>query len=188
MDARETDGSSAPDPAAGAGRVTALWIAGDAGEPMTAVDAVRAVPGGLAGDRYLTGEGYYAPFDGCEVTLVAGEALDAISEEAGLDLSGGEHRRNVVTRGVDLSTLLETRFRVGGAVLEGTRPRPPCRHVEDVAAMPGLMDALRDRGGICADVVEAGRVAVGDEIEPLADLSFDADGLAAAIRERAEER
>jgi MOSC domain-containing protein YiiM len=50
------------------------------------------------------------------------------------------------------------------------------------------MDALRDRGGICADVIEAGTVEVGDpvELEPLADRSVDADGLAAAIRERAD--
>lgn len=168
------------------GRVTGLWIAEHEGEPMTAVEGVRAVPGGLTGDRYLTGEGYYAPFDVCEVTFLAAEAVDAIRAEAGLDVSGGEHRRNVLTRGVDLSTLLSARFRVGGAVFEGTRPRPPCRHVEAVADMPGLMDALRDRGGVCADVIEAGTVAVGDPVELLADLSFDADGLAAAIRERAD--
>lgn len=166
--------------------MTALWLAEREGEPMAPVDVARAVPGGLVGDRYLTGEGYYSPFDVCEVTFVAGEAVDTIREEAGLDVSGGEHRRNVVTRGVDLPALVETRFRVGGAVLEGTRPRPPCRHVEEVASMPGLLDALRDRGGICADVVEGGEIRVGDAIEPLADLSFDADGLAAAIRERAD--
>jgi hypothetical protein len=166
------------------GRVDELRIAASAGEPMRAVAAVEAVPGGLDGDRYQRGTGYYAPFDVCEATFVAGEALDAIREEAGLDLSGGEHRRNIVTRGVDLSELLEARFRVGDALFEGTRPRPPCRHVEDVAGLDGLMDALRDRGGICASVVEAGSVEVGDPVTYVEDTGFDGDGLAAAIEDR----
>ncbi len=143
---------------------------------MEPAEKVRALPGGLDGDRYRRGTGYYSPFDVCEVTFVAAEALDAIASEAGIDLSGGEHRRNVVTRGVDLSALLETRFSVGGAVFEGTRPRPPCRHVEQVAGLDGLMDALRDRGGICADVVEPGEFAVGDAVEVGEDLSFDGEG------------
>jgi len=166
------------------GRVTELWIADSAGEPMRAAETVDAVAGGLAGDRYQRGTGYYTPFDVCEVTLVAGEALDAIREAAGLDLSGGEHRRNVVTRGVDLSELLEARFRVGDALLEGTRPRPPCRHVEEVAGLDGLMDALRGRGGICASVVDPGSFRVGDPISHVEDTAFDGDGLAAAIKER----
>jgi len=166
------------------GCVDELYVADSAGEPMRAVETVDAVAGGLDGDRYQGGTGYYAPFDVCEVTLVAGEALDAIREAAGIDLSGGEHRRNVVTRGVDLSELLETRFRVGDALFEGTRPRPPCQHVEEVAGLDGLMDALRDRGGICASVVEPGSLGVGDAVTYVEDVAFDGDGLAAAIEER----
>lgn len=166
------------------GRVDELWIADSAGEPMQAVETVTAVTGGLDGDRYQRGTGYYTPFDVCEVTLVAGEALDAIRDEAGIDLSAGEHRRNVVTRGVDLSELLDSRFRIGGALLEGTRPRPPCRHVEDVAGLDGLMEALRDRGGICASVVEPGSFGVGDAVTHVEDVGFDGEGLAAAIKER----
>jgi MOSC domain-containing protein YiiM len=169
------------------GRVEAIWTTANEGEPMESAEAIRAVAGGLEGDRYRRGTGYYSPFDVCEVTFVAAEAIDAIREEAGLDLSGGQHRRNVVTRGVDLAELLEARFRVGAAVFEGTRPRPPCRHVEQVAGMEGLMAALQDRGGICADVVETGEFGVGDEVEVTASTAFDGEGLAAAIAERAEE-
>ena len=171
-----------------AGQVEQLWTAAEGSAPMESVDRIDAVTGGLAGDRYQRGTGYYSPFDVCEVTFVAGEALDRIRREAGLDLSDGEHRRNVVTRGVDLSELLDARFRVGGATFEGTRPRPPCRHVEQVAELDGLMAALRDRGGICADVIDPGEFGVGDEIEHLEDTSFDGDGLAAAIRERESQR
>jgi MOSC domain-containing protein YiiM len=148
------------------GRVEALFTAPADGEPMRREEAVEAVEGGLRGDRYLLGTGHYSPYDVCEVTFVAGAALDTIRDHHGIDLSDGRHRRNVVTRGVDLRSLLETTFRVGEATFRGTRPRPPCAHVERVAGEDGVARALTEgRGGICADVLVPGTVHVGDDIE-----------------------
>jgi MOSC domain-containing protein YiiM len=152
-------------------RVTDIFVADAGSEPMAAVDAVEAVSGGLRGDRYCEGRGHYSPYDVCEVTLVAGEALDEIRREFGVDLSAGQHRRNIVTEGVDIHDLLGHRFRVGGATFEGTRPRPPCAHVEQLADQDGVSRALRDgRGGICASVLDPGEVAVGDEVVDLGDV------------------
>lgn len=153
---------------------------------MAAVESVDAVADrGLRGDRYFRGTGYYSGFDGCEVTLVAGSALDTIHEEYDIDIRDGRHRRNLVTRGVALTDLLDTRFAVGGAVLDGTRPRPPCAHVEAVAGEDGVARALQaDRGGICGRVVESGTIEVGDSIEVREQLTTDPDELAAAIRDR----
>jgi MOSC domain-containing protein YiiM len=147
------------------GRVEAVFVAPEDSAPMERREAVDAVEGGLAGDRYLTGKGYYSPFDVCEVTFVEAEAIDEIRDEFGIDLSDGRHRRNVVTRGLDLYDLLETTFRVGDVEFRGTRPRPPCAHVEAVADEEGVMRALKERrGGICADVVTEGAIHLGDEI------------------------
>ncbi|TQQ82575.1 MOSC domain-containing protein [Halonotius terrestris] len=146
--------------------VVDIYTAPDAGEPMEPREQIEAVEGGLVGDRYLRGNGYYSPYDVCEVTLVAGEALDTIREEYGIDLWDGRHRRNIVTRGVDLDDLLDATVRIGEAELRGTRPRPPCAHVEEVADEEGVARALGDeRGGICASVTTPGKIAVGDEIE-----------------------
>jgi MOSC domain-containing protein YiiM len=147
------------------GRVESLWTAEYDSAPMVRHESVETVDGGVEGDRYCTGRGHYSPFDVCEVTLVEAEALDRVVEEFGIDLTDGRHRRNVVTQGVTVHDLLGAQFRVGEALLEGTRPRPPCAHVEDVAGEDGVAEALSGtRGGICASVVEPGRLAVGDEI------------------------
>lgn len=148
------------------GRVETIFIAEADSRPMQRLDSIEAIEGGLRGDRYQTGKGYYSPFDVCEVTLVAGEAIDEIREEYGIDLSDGRHRRNFVTRDVDVHDLLGATFRIGGATLRGTRPRPPCAHVEAVADEEGVTRALsRGRGGVCAEVIEPGTISVGDEIE-----------------------
>ncbi|MFC4356574.1 MOSC domain-containing protein [Halobium salinum] len=147
------------------GRVETIFTAPEDSAPMESHDRVRAVDGGIDGDRYCTGRGYYSPFDVCEVTLVEGEAIDHIRDEYDIDITDGRHRRNVVTRGVDVHDLLGATFRVGDAVLRGTRPRPPCAHVEQVAGEDGVARALKGgRGGVCAEVVDPGEMAVGDDV------------------------
>jgi MOSC domain-containing protein YiiM len=149
-------------------RVTGIFVADAGSEPMRSVDGVEAVEGGLRGDRYCEGTGHYTPFDVCEVTLIASEDIEYIDRELGPSLDAGQHRRNVVTEGVDLQELLGHRFRIGGATLKGTRPRPPCSHVEQVAEQAGVARALGDgRGGICADVLDPGPIGVGDEVTDL---------------------
>jgi MOSC domain-containing protein YiiM len=145
--------------------VVQLYTALTAGEPMESHTTVDIVEGGLVGDRYLRGTGHYAPYDVCEVTLVEGEALDTIREAYDIDLWDGRHRRNIVTRGLSVHDLLESTFRIGEVELRGTRPRPPCTHLEQVANEEGVGRALGDhRGGICATVLSPGTVAVGDSI------------------------
>jgi MOSC domain-containing protein YiiM len=171
------------------GHVERIRIAAEGSAPMESVESVTARPGGLVGDRYYEGTGYYSPFDVCEVTFVAAEALETIDEEFGIDLTDGRHRRNVVTRGVDLQDLLDHRFAVGDVTFEGTRPRPPCAHVEQVADEEGVMEALSEgRGGICADVVEGGELRVGDAFRARETVNPDPSSIARAMRERASER
>jgi MOSC domain-containing protein YiiM len=150
-----------------AGRVEEIYITSEGSAAMRRVDEVRALEGcGLEGDRYCKGTGYWTQYgDVCEVTLIEAEDLDEIREE-GLGIGNGEHRRNIITRGVRLADLHGTRFQVGEVTLKYDRPRPPCRHVQDLTE-PGMTRALKRRGGICARVVEGGFIRPQDEIVPL---------------------
>src|SRR5215210_1983994 len=112
--------------------------------------------GGTVEEVFVTGEGSAAMES-------EGEHLDEI-EAQGLDIRSGQHRRNIVTRGVDLLGLRGKRFKVGEVVLEYDRSRPPCRHVQDLSER-GMTRALRNRGGICARVIQAGPIRPGDTIE-----------------------
>lgn len=147
------------------GVVESIYLTGKGGAKMERVEEARIVEGGIVGDRYREGTGYWTGLDYvCEVTLISAEDLDHIEREFGIRVRDGEHRRNVVVRSLDLDDLSGKRFRVGTTVLEYDRPRPPCRHVEEVTE-PGMTRALKDRGGICARVVAPGAIRVGDAIE-----------------------
>jgi MOSC domain-containing protein YiiM len=149
------------------GIVEEIYVTGKGSSPMERVEEIRAAEnGGLEGDRYKEGTGYWTSYgDVCEVTLIEGEDLDEIENE-GLGVKNGEHRRNIITRGVDLERLRGSRFRIGEAVLKYDRPRPPCKHIQDMTE-PGMTRALKRRGGICARVVEGGLIRPRDEISVL---------------------
>ncbi|MFC7203618.1 MOSC domain-containing protein [Haloferax namakaokahaiae] len=144
------------------GRVEALYTAPGKGEPMVTHDAVVVKPGGIEGDRYFDGTGYYSATDGCQVTLVDAAVLEDARETFDVDLSNGAHRRNVVVSGIDPADLLDSTFTLGEATLRGTRLRPPCAYLAGLIDDEDVIEALREqRGGICAEVVESGRVTVG---------------------------
>ena len=150
------------------GFVEGIYVAREAGVSVERVGEVAAIEGcGLAGDRYCLGTGHWSRFGRvCQVTLIAAEDLDVIEKETGIRVRDGEHRRNVVLRGVNLGDLHRRRFRIGGATLEYVGPRSVCRYIERLTE-PGMTQALKGRGGICAKVIENGTVRVGDEIEVL---------------------
>jgi len=168
------------------GTVEALCIAPESGAPPDFRDAVEICPSGVEGDRYRLGEGHFQ-LDGCPVTLVAAEAIEAVRAEAGIDISDGSHRRNVVVEGfgTGMDELLEATVAVGNALLRPTRRRPPCAHLEALTGADGLAAALKHRGGLCCDVIDPGRVAVGDSV---AIREADPRTTGAAIAERLQTR
>ena len=137
-------------------------------EPHSQVEAMAGC--GLRGDRYCAREGYWTGIDECEVTLIEAEDLEEIESTIGVHVSSGEHRRNLVTRGIRLQSLRGKRFQIGDAVLVYDRPRPPCSYVESITE-PGMKRALVGRGGICARVVKSGIIRVGDAIAVLSNSS-----------------
>jgi MOSC domain-containing protein YiiM len=152
-----------------AGFVEGIFLAPEAGAEMKRVQAATALEGcGIEGDRYCAGTGHWSRFGKvCEATFIAAEDLDDIERETGVGVKNGENRRNVVTTGISLRTLRRgERFRVGGVLFEYLGPRSVCRYIERLTE-PGMTQALKARGGICARVIETGTVRVDDEIDPL---------------------
>jgi MOSC domain-containing protein YiiM len=152
-----------------AGFVEGIFIAPEAGAEMKSVQAAAALEGcGLEGDRYCAGTGHWSRFGRvCEATFIAAEDLHDIEQETGVGVKNGEHRRNVVTRGISLKALRRgEQFRVGEVVFEYRGPRSVCRYIERLTE-PGMTQALKGRGGICARVIENGTVRVGDDFEVL---------------------
>ncbi len=95
-----------------------------------------------------------------EVLFVSKEHLDSVGVEP------GAIRENLTVEGDDVQRWpIGQRVRAGDAVFEITMVCDPCKKMD--ALREGLRAELEDRRGMLARVVEAGEVAVGDEIELL---------------------
>ena len=143
------------------GTVEAIFVASNAGAAAERKQAARALAGqGLEGDRHIAGTGTFpSGLPGSALTLIEAEVCESFAPP----LDPTEHRRNVVTRGIDLNALVGHEFLLGSVRCRGMRLCEPCRVLERYASRP-LLRPLVHRGGLRADVLEDGVVSVGDVV------------------------
>ena len=127
---------------------------GPAGDhPIVEVPEVECVTGhGLRGDRFF---GYRPDYKG-QISLFAAEIFDAVRREFKVPrLSPAAFRRNLVTEGVDLNTLIGEKFSLQGVAFLGVEECRPC-HWMDQAVAPGAEDWLKGRGGLRCRILSTG--------------------------------
>lgn len=143
------------------GRVTAIFIGPNEGELPEPVESVRAHAGkGLEGNRYFYEEG--AP-PGRALTLISSDDVQEFVDETGIPLTPQESRRNVVTTGIDLNSLVGKRFRVGEVECMGVELCEPCAHLQSMTYQ-GVLKGMVHKAGLNADIVSNGEIAVGDTV------------------------
>ena len=152
---------SRPDAPVGVGVIETLAVAASAGEPAQLLESVRAVAGrGLEGDRHVSGRGTFpSGMPGSALTLIEAEVCQSFEPP----LEPSEHRRNVVTRGIDLNALVGREFTVGEVRCRGMRLCEPCTVAQRYAGRP-VLRALVHRGGLRADILADGEIRVGDPV------------------------
>ena len=135
------------------GTVEAITLVLNKAGDVRPVDAVDAVAGaGLEGDYHR------------DLTLIAAEALEGLASDTGVELGPHDSRRNVLTRGIDLNALVGKRFFVGSVEAVGVELAEPCAKLRRLTGEPKVLRGLVHRGGLRADVVSDGRIAIGDEV------------------------
>jgi hypothetical protein len=149
------------------GTVEGLAVAPAAEAPMQLLETAQARAGrGLDGDRYAVGAGTFSPRaeqrPGYDLTLIAAEVLEEMAA-AGPVLDFAATRRNVLTRGIDLTALIGRTFRIGDVLCEGRRQCEPCSHLERLSG-PGVLRPLIHKGGLRVDIRSDGEIPVGAPI------------------------
>lgn len=146
------------------GTVEGIYVASAAGKAAHSLRTARALAGrGLQDDRHATGLGTFpSGLPGSALTLIEAEVCETFTPP----LAPSEHRRNVVTRGIELGGLVGCEFAVGNVRCRGMRLCEPCTVVQRYASRPVLRELVH-RGGLRADIIEDGEIAVGDQLRPL---------------------
>lgn len=127
------------------------------GHPTLEVPEVECIAGrGLKGDRFFD---FKTDFKG-QATFFASEVFADVCHVLGAGgKSPGVTRRNIITSGVDLNSLVGKQFEVQGVRFEGMAECSPC-HWMNQAIAPGAEAALHGRGGLRAKILTDGRLRV----------------------------
>jgi MOSC domain-containing protein YiiM len=109
---------------------------------------------GIKGDRFFDYEENYSG----QITFFSSEVFADVCSRLGVT---GKHpgltRRNVITSGIDLNTLIGEEFAVQGVRFEGVEECRPCYWMNRAIA-PGAEAALRHRGGLRARILTTGQL------------------------------
>lgn len=147
--------------------VLGIYTTPEPTSPMIAQKEALAIPGrGLDGDRYCAGGGTFSPEEqdpDHEITLIEAEQIEKFNQDVQGNLSMGDPRRNVVTRGVLLNDLVGRQFYVGEVLIRGIRLCEPCKHLATLVDSRVLSE-LVNRGGLRAQILTEGWIHVGDTI------------------------
>jgi molybdopterin-guanine dinucleotide biosynthesis protein A/MOSC domain-containing protein YiiM len=122
------------------------------------VESVQCVTGsGLVGDRFFN----YKPDYSGQITFFAEEVHRALLNQLipPTPCSPAVYRRNAITRGVDLNTLIGREFTVQGVRFAGASECKPCYWM-DRAVEPGTEKFLKGNGGLRARILSDGLLRV----------------------------
>ncbi len=125
--------------------------------PLQRSERIRCLAGrGLEGDRFLD---YREDYRG-QITFFSLEVYEELCEKLDVrDRHPGVFRRNVITRGGDLSGYIGRDFKLQGVPFRGTAECSPCYWM-DQAFGPGAEALLEGRGGLRAKILSDGILRV----------------------------
>ncbi len=127
---------------------------------MTILEEVNVEIGGLEKDRYNNGR----PDGSRAVTLIQYEHLQAVASFLNREfIDPALLRRNIVVKGINLSSLKGKKIIIGEAILEMTGYCHPCSRMEEALGLGGY-NAMRGHGGITCKVVKPGKMMLKDRV------------------------
>ena len=155
--------------------IQAIYLAPSAGAQMQSVKQVSVnANSGIEGDRYALGTGAYSatkPIKVRHISLISSGGIDTANDwlKAGDEptFDGSETRRNIVLEGItanDLNDLVGQRFQLGSLQMLGTELCTPCERPAQLLSRSSFMEAFEGRGGIRAQILNSGTLAVGDKL------------------------
>ena len=118
---------------------------------------------GVVGDRHF--KEFNDPFS--QLTLIESENIDFYNIKFGLNIPYVDFRRNIVTKGIQLNSLIGKKIKIGNVELEGIDLCRPCRHLREILNQDNIIKEFLRKGGLRCQILTSSSINVGDEINLL---------------------
>jgi len=147
--------------------IVSIFLAAKSGGTVRGVTDAKVVEGkGFSEDRNFG----QADYPGQNVTLIESEAVARFNSEHRQSIEPRDTRRNIVTMGVDLNALVGREFTIGQVRFRGIELCTPCAFLgesleNESMSRTQVVKAFLTSGGLRADVLSSGTIAVGMAID-----------------------
>ena len=118
---------------------------------------------GVIGDRHFNE--FNDPY--CQLSLIESENIDYYNLRYGLNIPYLDFRRNIVTKGIQLSELIGKKFVIGKVKVEGIDLCRPCRHLTETLGQENIIKEFLRKGGLRCQILSSSSISVNDIIKIL---------------------
>ena len=144
--------------------VLKLGIASINNQSISEVNSIDVLANqGIVGDRHF--KEFNDPYN--QLSLIESENIDYYNIKYGLNIPYIDFRRNVVTRGIELNSLIGKKIIIGDVELEGIDLCRPCRHLTEVLNQDNIIKEFLRRGGLRCQILSSSSIKIGDKIKSL---------------------
>ncbi len=115
---------------------------------------------GIIGDRY------FHDFNGDteQITLIESENIDYYNKTFNTNFNYLEFRRNIVTKDIELNSLIGKTILVGKIKLKVNDLCRPCKNLQNKLGQNNIIKEFLRRGGLRCEILTSGVINVGDKI------------------------
>tara|TARA_Y100000768_G_scaffold147245_1_gene109844 strand:- start:1981 stop:2427 length:447 start_codon:yes stop_codon:yes gene_type:complete len=145
-------------------QVLKIGITKNSNQKIQEVTTIKVLANqGVVGDRHF--KEFNDPFS--QITLIESENIDFYNIKFGLNIPYVDFRRNIVTKGIQLNSLIGKKIKVGNVELEGVDLCRPCRHLKEILNQDNIIKEFLRKGGLRCQILSSSSINVGDEINLL---------------------
>ena len=115
---------------------------------------------GIIGDRY------FHDFNGDreQITLIESENIDYYNKNFNTNFNYLDFRRNIVTKDIELNSLIGKTILVGKIKLKVNDLCRPCKNLQNRLGQNNIIKEFLRRGGLRCEILTSGVINVGDKI------------------------
>jgi len=140
--------------------VFGITVCSDFGKDMIQLDSVEAIAGkGIVEDRY-----FKKNKNTSNITLIEKENIDVFNKNSNPPISYEKFRRNIITQGVRLNSLLGKEIFVGQVKVKVHELCEPCLKLQKLLGKNNFVKEMVHKSGIRCEILSDGKITKGNKI------------------------